>query len=101
MPRHIDDERNWYADQYAKAAISRRQKNLPEWASGHDDAVEHAADAACQNHYHQGVIVALFCAQATQFETGMDVGTAGLYRAAMRTACCGKRDAISAIMARG
>ena len=79
MPRHIDDERNWCADQYAKAAISRCQKNLPERARGHDDAIERAADAAGQNHCHQGVIVALFCAEAAQFATGMDVGTAGLY----------------------
>lgn len=79
MPRHIDDESNWYADQYAKAAISGCQKNLPERARGHDDAIEHAADAAGRNHHHQGVIVALFCAQAMQFATGMDVGTAGFY----------------------
>jgi len=79
MPRHIDDERNWYADQYAKAAVSRCQKNLPERAGGHDNAIEHAADPAGQNHYHQGVIVVLFCAQVTQFATRMDIGTTGLH----------------------
>jgi len=69
MARHVDDERNWYADQYAKAAVSRRQKNLPERAVGHNYAVEHAAGTAGQNHYDQSVIIALFCAQATQFAT--------------------------------
>jgi hypothetical protein len=69
MPRHIDDERNWCADQYAKAAISRGEKNLPERARGHQDTVEHAADAAGQNHHDQGVIVTIFRAEAAQLAT--------------------------------